>query len=309
MKYMAFITAVLLIAAMLCSCGVTGTESKTPDVSNESEVSHIAESSEPAVDESSEDESSEAETGEVIYLVSKTIETSDFYTSVTTYEYNVSGLLIKKTKWLGNHAEVTHEYGYNENGVMVSDHYKSSTDEFTLIYEYDENGNIIKECEKENPGNYTLSEYDSEGKKAKVAGYENGELSYESVYSYSDGKIYVVSEGVNIGKQTSIFDAETNLLQETIIDDLHRFILYDEHGNVVMDCEEKGDMNVYCYEYTYEYSEDGRMLKRVDSKNTTVYKYDENGNLQSKITTDYNGRESYRFEYEYIAIRKNEDKE
>ena len=238
---------------------------------------------------------------EVMYLVSKKTETVSGNSSVTTYEYDDSGLLIKKTLVSGNNT-ATHEYAYNENGATVSDRYKSSAEEYTTMIEYDANGNVIKEYVKENPGSYSVAEYDSEGRKTKLTVYQNGEWMYDVVYTYADGKAILVSEGVNFGKQTGIYDAETKLMLELITEDLHRTKEYDEHGNVVKVVQEKDGITT-TQAYSYEYSEDGKMLKKNDPSGTTVYEYDDNGNLLSEITTDETGKESSRIEYEYVSIQ------
>ena len=302
MKFKAIVLAALLILTfLLCACGGADTESKASDVPSESAVSQSAEIESAESAEHADAESSEAATGEVIWLVSKKTETVSGNNSVTTYEYDDSGLLIKKTLVSGNNTS-THEYAYNENGATVSDRYKSSAEEYTTMIEYDANGNVIKEYVKENPGSYTLAEYDSEGRKAKHTVYQNGKFSYNVVYTYADGKAILVSEGVNFGKQTGIYDAETKLLLELMTEDLHRTKEYDEHGNVVKVVQEKDGVTT-TQVYSYEYSEDGKMLKKNDPSGTTVYEYDDNGNLLSEITTDGAGKESSRIEYEYVSIQ------
>ena len=277
MKIAAFFLMIVLITAFLfCSCGVTESTGKVPD---------------------------DSEASEVMFLVSKKTETVNDDTTATTYEYDDSGMLIKENTDSGSKS-LMHEYTYDENGNIVSDHYKSSADEYTTIFYYGENGNIIKQYVKENPGEYLSYEYDAEGRRTKTFAYLNDKLVFEMVYTYSDGKVTVVSEGAKVGKEIGVFDEERKLLLELINDNSHRTIEYDDYGNVVKDVMEKEDGTGYSNEYSYEYSVTGNISKKNGPSGITSYGYDNNGNLLSEITTDGTGEEISRIEYEYISFSK-----
>lgn len=187
------------------------------------------------------------------------------------------------------------DYSYDKNDKLI----KVADDDKTIEYSYDELGNVLSA--KRSTGVWTNYDYDEKGQIIKLENLRNEEIisSFEYVY---DNKGNIISEVSTEG--------EVKVERIFSYDELDRLIFfsekeglntttnfeysYDNVGNKVSSVKTGEESETIIYEYN---ASNELISENSDKYGKTIYKYDENGNLVSKI----NGVKFEDLRYEYTV--------
>jgi YD repeat-containing protein len=225
---------------------------------------------------------------------------------------------------------LTNDYTYDKDGNIIKVILEDFEGFISVVkYQYDKYGNKIKETIKENNHNFTIKEYDSKGNIIKIIidGSHYQDYPYIENYEYDKNGNLLKKTTSNETYEIYEYDKNGNIIkQETKkIDGSISIIVYDKNGNIL---EEKTQdkYNVYdtitTYIYdndgyliekrfrnwnnkvssdTYEYDENGNLLKKTISNET--FEYDKNGNMIKKIVKCYETINVYNYTYDFENMR------
>lgn len=165
---------------------------------------------------------------------------------------------------------------------------KTTTDfaeDTETLYEYDAYGRIVKITHSVDNGvhpvstNVTWYEYDEQNRVIKY-----GTGGHATLYEYDqNGNIAKVTKP-NGNTAEFTYDAQGNVTQEIYKDvDGQTYLCYtreyNEHGDVVLSHKKHFiySSGEFTFTYSYEYDQNGRMIKRVSDTVTDEWEYDELG--------------------------------
>lgn len=232
--------------------------------------------------------------------------------SVTTYEYDKWGLMVKRVTTAdgASYSEplVTVETcEYDDNGLPIrresQNIYNHSVTEFT----YNERGDLLRSVSSYGEDNTYTMEYerDEEGRILCMRSIDSqGNVSYSYEYEYAGDltvkEIYTSGDYRSVS--TCIYDEQGNLIRrenDTTDWDSFTEYAYDGEGRVVEYVYYDGaDMFTSCYVY----DEEGRMVREQhegpDDSYTLEYAFDADGNPLSETYTgsDCNSRTDYTYD-------------
>ncbi len=274
----------------------------------------------------------------------ETLTSYEIYNAFIEKTYNENGDIIKgiqKVMYQGMYYvyDFTYEYTYDEKGRVLSQstYVEGSENPDEIVnYTYDDNGNLVLEektnysynnetgelattyseytaCEYDENGNVTYSEeyYIEEGKKEIIVYEENtydenGNLIHEKWYNTEDNYYdteYVYDKNGFLVKETEKRSYGVTVTEYTV----------NEKGYAVTTKttfnyteESSGAVTISEFETVYEYDEEGRQLKVVNTYSngtttSTENAYNEQGDIIKQTEIDIEGKvNDSLFEYEYF---------
>ena len=300
----------VLSLGVLSACGKGESTSAEPEsvqaVAETTAEQDTVESTSEGATVSEETMTTETET-KTVYLLAKSVcySEGEELPSLTEYEYNNQGNMIKETFYWGN-GSVGYIYMYDSYGNLIRESsYSDGSIYFDLEYknEYDDKGLMVKSTEYVvNDGSLrhtTEYEYDAEGNLIKDVEY------------FADGNEGSVTEYDDKGNMIRWISRIQNIYNEIVSHTGSAEYEYDSHGNIIKEtrCIDE-DTFITVIEYDYDgdcimketgYEEDGSVSFAVE------YEYDSHNNLIKKMayTEDFG---SYTEEYEYITMELEEEK-
>jgi hypothetical protein len=208
----------------------------------------------------------------------------------TIYTYNDKGYLIKE-EWMGEEGSSIINYQYDENGKRIMIEEISHTEEiiddeyYRKEITYDDDGDVIKEVTVENHGIQTITDYIYNKEKQIIQIKTLSKTGWETAttYTYSEDGLLL----------SEIYNSTDGTYYEN-------YYSYNEKGLLIKFTSETSgeDKSIYfsLITETYEYDEDGKLVKKVihdkmesivikdkDDLITETYKYDDKGNLIEKL--------------------------
>ncbi|MBO4324792.1 MAG: hypothetical protein J5845_05285 [Lachnospiraceae bacterium] len=196
--------------------------------------------------------------------------------SKTEYTYDEMHRKTSEKQWLDTSLEeytiATYEYNTIGKIALYQRVNSDGTDEWVTHYEYDSKGNCIREyggSNSEGNSSQTLYTYDSKGNKIREVYYYNDQIISALEYQYD-----------NAGRMVQKF-----------------------YGNAPSD-----NLDHYNTRYSYEYSDNGRLLRQTEYYGITAvlsdigYEYDENGCVAKEINYESDGSVKSTAVYEYQAF-------
>lgn len=291
-------------------------DAQVAGLSNKMEVAHMIDECALPYTESTDRENSYtyAPDGRLI----QALETSDYGTTASVYEYNAEGKPTKKQMLSDGEIQTTEVFDYDDQGRLASTKYVSdqgtgfvqnlsyddknrvsqleivnnavSDTVSTYQYHYDNKGQLasVDVCEKydgeiEAQGTYTLS-YDENGNLicASVRTVEGYGKNYDNTFAYDDSE--------NLIGETFVFygsDGESTTLEYT-------YSLPDENGTIRATEETNGE--AWIPELTFD--ENGRLIKEErfyedDLLHRYEYSYTSEGMLKTCSEEPYGLRDHY----------------
>ncbi len=233
---------------------------------------------------------------------------------------------------------VNHVFTYDENGMLLI-RSKTVGDKSEKVEEfrYDENGNLIYCPHKDHQYIAVTSTYDAQGRLLTQSWYEFAQR--EEAYTYDDAGNLILEEHKKNGQLTrhiSMTYSDKGWLLEEVWDyvsenhpDIFIYYEYDENGNLLSEItyydeilrstitctyDDNGNMATYqsirdgeiAQDKTFFYDEQGNLIRTESYERgidlttepeplrliVVTYQYDENGNLLEKDTRDEEGRGS-----------------
>lgn len=282
-KTFRFTILVLALLMMLCSCnGEVETVSKDP-VSDTSDVTQT-----PQKLLLYQEKIFDMETETYYYdsygvLTESKIESADGQVLTCKYAYDASGNKISETTYEEN-GEVREEskWTYNEKGLLVE--FVDGRMMQTTKYTYDDQNRISTHIENDKYLYYYT--YDEDGNyTVQPDGY------MAMLYYTKDGELY------------KIYDNNGDLATDSE---------FDENGNMVTQTNYADGEKPY-FVSNYEYNDNNQVIKQTYYNNdklsgTTVYEYDEFGNLLKIKSIDPLGKEtvSREYVYKYFPVEEKE---
>ncbi len=217
----------------------------------------------------------------------ETVDSSGFSNTSTTYTYDAAGNLLS-TEDSGGFFGGKTEYTYDANGNVLTSNYASSDGSTTYSskYTYDANGNVLTEETTSVSSFYpdgdgtslTTYTYDADGNLTKIV--VDGSYAYTAEYTYD-------AEGNEISETFTSADSSSKTEYT-----------YDANGNVLTrKLESHSADGDYSSVMEFTYNDNGDPISRTGDGETTVYTYSAEGVLLSEVTTDAEGAETYRTEY------------
>lgn len=221
----------------------------------------------------------------------------------TVFTYNDENLVIKEEDFYEgdvptNSKDVYYEYKYDEKGNLLSKNLfeVDGTLRFEYKFAYDDAGNLIRE--------------------------EYGDIIYTYEYEYINDVLHsqtqTTGEGENLSTTKTTYDEKGNIVHiesKTPYSDSDTRIEYDEHNNRIRYSSAVEGRREYEDEITYEYDENGNVLKKEESslvgdydtdgpsKTTVTYTYDAHGLLVCEVTRKDGAFYTFReYDYEPIAV-------
>ena len=225
--------------------------------------------------------------------------------------------LLVKEEYSDPSMNYTREFTYDSDGNVMTEEYKSSTEEYTKIENTYVNGKLthsdVQSAGGYIEGNYTTDyEYNDDGSYVMTNTYESG--SVKEVYTYDvygnliklvsayDGGEYVQENATEVNSEGQPLHV-TSTANGEVMNEV--FYEYGENGEVVLTKTVSNagpGMGEIIHEVRYEYELDSNRntAKRVqfdiaDPENTrtvTVYQYNDHGQCISETTTDPAGNVS-----------------
>jgi len=236
--------------------------------------------------------------------------------TVSEYEYNEHGNLVRKVEALGTDAERVSTYTYNDTNQLLTATVEGDdrTQEATTKYDYDVDGNLVSITD---PENHTIEflEYDSLGNLLRM----EDARGYEWKFKYDDmGRLEPRTDPL---QRTIKYEYDDSHNRTAIINaDLKRVEYeYDEHSNLVKSIDPYLNFNTIEYNTDdlptkvtdaegkvsrIEYDNEGRLRVATDGAgNQIVYNYDETeasiASSHSPVQIDY-PTFSRKFEYDSL---------
>ena len=257
-------------------------------------------------------------------LIKKTTSSAQLM-NIEEYKYDLNGYLAEKIDNSANH----YKYKYDGNGNIIETSFKNDNggDGSATHYEYDSNGNIIM---YEDGYSKYYWEYYEDGTVSKHRSerndyYVKDEIDYseyiydrsgvisesidsrmQEVQSFLDGeeKNYYVRSVTKMsyddyGNQTSQYTTDDGNVKI----DIKYTNTYDSEGRLISKVKTENDFlhNTETTITTFEYDNNGNLVKEISGDTTTTYKYNSNNKLVTelfKINSKWQDDE-YRYEYEY----------
>ena len=196
------------------------------------------------------------------------------------YEYDDSGNCIyEETFKNGNTYHCEYKY---TNGVLTSTY-----EEYEGIREVDDDDDEEEDDDTQyvTVSSYYNTDYDSQGRPTKVQCFENDDVPYVEVYSYSSDSETISTYSLS------------NELDSVYI------VKYDSSGRVIMKEMKLADSDEYYWRHEYEYDginyTDTYYSKADGLTNSEVFKFDANGSLITETHYDPDGNPTASWEYEY----------
>lgn len=275
MKSKLLLFAVLVLCALLCSCGGKKAE-KTP------------EETKPAPPENGV----HYEYGEGSYesrVLSSTTYENGVAVYKNEYEYWDNGKLKSITSKVGEEIGDVWNYSYHENGALsqMVRQYSEAGSECRDDYRYNDDGNISyvgwytddnfvggqrytyndkgeTTLEEQLDANedviaYTKYSFDKKGRTSKSEKYMYGDLVSYGEYEYGEGELtgikYYLSDGTLSQQIQNEYDKDGNIIKVKNLDGEgnvlgHTESLYDEDGFNYRDIIYQDGKPLYCYDYT-----------------------------------------------------------
>ncbi len=217
--------------------------------------------------------------------------------NVTSYEYDLSGRLVKEIDPLGNITTFT----YDAKGNLAT---KTDCRGYTTIYTYDQAGRLLTKTPKMGTGDLVTFTYASDGKiltAQTVPFYSTTGFPYYVKYTYvydAAGQIASVTDtrGRTISYQ---YDAAGNRTKMTAPDGKITTYAYDANNRLAALTSPSGT-------FSFVYDSLGRRTKLTyPNKVATTYGYDVAGRLTSLITKTSTGKliSSYSYTYDKAGNR------
>ena len=208
------------------------------------------------------------------------------------YEYDDKGNLIKHTSWLGKYPQFGYEYAYDDQGRMIREVVLRGNPDFNILelsytteYTYDKDGNRTSRTWTYQNGSTTRTDYTYD---------KDGNLIREKT-----GEIIVVEY---------VYDKRGKLLEENYQDATVQYT-YDKDGNLIKKQRDEQVNTTSEYVNEYFYDENGRLIKETyqgygnsvsqEVKATTLYSYDQDGNLIKKDESRITGANLYVTNFTY----------
>jgi hypothetical protein len=167
------------------------------------------------------------------------------------------------THYLDGSAD-THEYFYNDAGMLTGFQVKDDEDEIELSEKYTYEGDKVVKVERWDEDNELI--FSQEDK------YENGVISSRKLWSAEDGDPYTLVIDYNAAGHKELeqrYNSRDQLIERNVYEE-------DDKGRVVKIVEEN-----------------------KQRKNTTEYEFDERGNVIHQVETDLNGEKNHEAFREY----------
>ncbi len=246
----------------------------------------------------------------------ETLTSYEIYNAFIEKTYNENGDIIKgiqKMMYQGMYYvyDLTYEYTYDEKGRVLSQSTYvdgSENPDEIVKYTYDENGNLVLEEKTNNSYDYTTGELSTTYTEYTAREYdENGNVTYSEEYYIDEGKKEIIV------CEENTYDENGNLIHEKWYNTEDNYydteFVYDENGFLVKEIEkrsygvnvteytvnEKGDALTTKITFNYDGKENGSV---ITSEFETVYEYDEEGR-QTKVVNTYSNDTSTSKEYVY----------
>jgi YD repeat-containing protein len=230
-------------------------------------------------------------------LIQKSVIDEFGRTTKTTYTYNDKGHLIKE-EWMGEEGSGIINYKYDEKGrrIMIEEinHTEEIIDDeyYKKEITYDDDGDVIKEVTVERNGIQMITDYiyNKEKQIILIKTLSNTGWETRTTFTYSEDGLLL----------SEIYDSTDGIYYEN-------YYSYNEKGLLIKFTSETSgeDKSIYfsLITETYEYDEDGNLVKKVihdkmesivikdkDDLITETYKYDEKGNLIEKLIQYKDGK-------------------
>jgi YD repeat-containing protein len=249
------------------------------------------------------------------------------YCLVSEREYNTDGVNIRHTEYTydeyGNVLSEMIDFGFYVEfdpawGTYVrNDAEVDGTVDCAYEYKYDENHQLIELIDQGETYRY-WNKYDEKGRITEkgITGEQNLFVDYE--YDQADGmtllKWGVDRISVSYDKEgrtdSMVFEQDVGFGREPYRMLDYRYLFeYDRDGNLIALKQLCGENGTEGSRYEFEY-DDGRLTKKLhyddayDERiiSTTVYSYDENGNIsEAKVITEEQTT-TYRYEYKELTL-------